>query len=277
VSPLDAALAFLRCPVCSAALERPADAAAVRCENGHAFDVARQGYLSLLAGSGAPDGDSAAMVADRVALLGAGHFDPLAAAVAAAAGRGRVAAEIGAGSGFYLAAALQSGEFGVGIALDVSRYALRRAARAHPRIAAVGADVWAGLPLRDAAADVVLCVFAPRNGPELRRVLRADGLLVVATPTPRHLAELIEPLALLRVDDRKDERLAESLAGGFELSTRTTCEWTMALDHGAVAALAGMGPSAFHGDAAQRGERIAALGEPVAVTGSVTVSTYRRA
>jgi 23S rRNA (guanine745-N1)-methyltransferase len=272
---LDAALPYLRCPVCGAGLAR-ADAAepVVRCESGHAFDVARQGYLNLLAGGGAPAGDSAAMVADRVALLGGGSFDPLADAVAGAAGRGTVAAEVGAGSGFYLAAALERGAFDVGIALDVSRYALRRAARAHPRMAAVGADVWTGLPLRDGCADVVLCVFAPRNGPELRRVVREDGVLVVATPTPRHLAELIGPLGLLRVDERKDERLAERLAGGFELATRTTCEWTMALDHATVSALVGMGPSAFHDDGTSRADAIAALAEPVAVTGSVTVSAF---
>jgi SAM-dependent methyltransferase len=235
------------------------------------------------------------MVADRVALLGGGHFDALAQAVAGAArrvpeaasasrvgvagavggaGGDAVAVEIGAGSAFYLAATLDRGGFAVGIALDVSRPALRRAARAHPRIAAVGADVWAGLPLRDGAAAVVLCVFAPRNGPELRRVLAPGGVLVVTTPTPRHLGELIGPLGLLRVDERKDERLAERLAGGFELSTRTTCEWTMTLDHAAVAALAGMGPSAFHDDGSRRAEAIARLAEPVAVTGSVTVSAY---
>jgi 23S rRNA (guanine745-N1)-methyltransferase len=271
---LDAALPHLRCPVCGAGLAREAASGSVRCDAGHAFDVARQGYLSLLSGGGAPAGDNAAMVADRVALLGGGAFDPLAEAVAAAAGRGTVAAEVGAGTGFYLAAALERGGFAVGIALDVSRYALRRAARAHPRIAAVGADVWTGLPLRDGAADAVLCVFAPRNGPELRRVLAPDGVLVVATPTPRHLAELIAPLELLRVDERKDERLAQRLAGGFELSTRTTCEWAMTLDRAAVAALAGMGPSAFHDDGARRAAAIAQLPEPVAVTGSVTVATY---
>jgi hypothetical protein len=35
-----------------------------------------------------------------------------------------------------------------------------------------------------------------------------------------------------------------------------------------------MGPSAFHPDGA-RAERIAALGEPVAVTASVTISRYQ--
>ena len=59
------------------------DGPVVRCPHGHGFDVARQGYVSLLTGSQAPGtADSTAMVAAREAFLGAGHFDPLAEAVA---------------------------------------------------------------------------------------------------------------------------------------------------------------------------------------------------
>ena len=59
-----------------------------------------------------------------------------------------------------------------GLAFDVTKPALRRAARAHPRVGAVLADTWGPLPLADGSADVLLNVFAPRNGPEMRRVLR---------------------------------------------------------------------------------------------------------
>ncbi len=44
---LDDLLSLLRCPHCGGALERAGDA--VRCADGHSFDLARQGYLSLLA------------------------------------------------------------------------------------------------------------------------------------------------------------------------------------------------------------------------------------
>ena len=68
-----------------------------------------------------------------------------------------------------------------GLAVDVSKPALRRAAQAHPRAAAIRADLWRRLPVSDGVAALILNVFAPRNGPEYHRVLRPDGLLLVVT------------------------------------------------------------------------------------------------
>ena len=77
--------------------------------------------------------------------------------------------------------------------MDISARALRRAARAHPAIGAVGWDTWRPFPVRDAVMSLVLDVFAPRNAAEFRRVLRDDGALIVVTPAPGHLAELTGP------------------------------------------------------------------------------------
>ena len=117
------------------------------------------------------------MVAAREAFLAAGHFDPVIAAVTAAAERALAAAsaggvvELGAGTGVQLADVLDRHPERVGLAIDRSRPAARRAARAHPRLGAVVCDVWRGLPVRSGAAALVLNAFAPRNGPEIARVL----------------------------------------------------------------------------------------------------------
>jgi 23S rRNA (guanine745-N1)-methyltransferase len=233
-------VAYLRCPYCGGDLSDAGGS--VGCALGHSFDVARQGYVDL-SGSRRVIGDSASMVAAREAFLAAGHFEVIAEAVrtAGSEGDGEVVVEVGAGTGYYLSRARGARE---GIALDSSRYAARRAARAG--LGAVVCDVWREFPVRDGVAAAVLCVFAPRNADEMRRVLAPGGVIVVVTPTPRHLAELVGPLGLVRVDERKPERLAAALG---EPVREREIEAELDLSRDDVAALIAMGPSAHHVDA----------------------------
>jgi 23S rRNA (guanine745-N1)-methyltransferase len=264
-------LPYLSCPHCSTGFS--ASSGSLRCQSGHVFDLARQGYVNLLAGKAPVTGDSADMVAARDRFLSAGHYAPIVAAtVAASAGDGCVL-DLGAGTGHYLAAVLDASPDRVGIALEIAKPALRRAARAHPRLGAVGADTWGRLPVRDGAISVALNVFAPRNAVEIARVLAPDGRLVVVSPTPTHLRELVTALGLLTVGEDKAARVSASLPGFVE-STQDTCEFTLSLTHEEVMALVGMGPSAWHVDAAALRARVSALPVPARVSASVTVTTY---
>ncbi|MCP9623232.1 hypothetical protein NMK54_24100, partial [Nocardia otitidiscaviarum] len=59
----------------------------MRCPRGHSFDLAKQGYVSLLTGSSTKmTGDTPEMLDARAAFQAAGHFAPIAAAVARAVG-----------------------------------------------------------------------------------------------------------------------------------------------------------------------------------------------
>lgn len=295
---LDDVIGYLACPYCADSLRR--DGGSLRCPAGHTFDIARQGYVSLLpSGATAGTGDTAAMVQARAEFLAAGHFASLAGELAGIVGAelggagadggtaGRVAdggvgvgvpgcvADAGAGTGYFLAAVLDACPGRAGLALDVSKFALRRAARAHPRIGAAGCDVWRRLPVADGAAAAALSVFAPRNGAELRRILHPRGVLLVVTPEPGHLGELIGPLGLLTVDQHKDERLASQLGGYFEITGRQSHVSQLRLAHSEVAALVAMGPSARHLDEGTVAARLARLPEPAPVTVAVTLSVYR--
>jgi 23S rRNA (guanine745-N1)-methyltransferase len=281
-SALSRVAGWLRCPVCAAELTPDqGGSGALRCPARHSFDVAKQGYANLLPGGAhTGTGDTAAMVAARVDFLGAGHYAPIAAALAEAVGEavGGTKAErvvdLGAGTGYYLATVLDAVPDATGLALDISKFALRRAAKAHPRAAAVVCDAWKPLPLRDGVADVVLNVFAPRRGEEIRRVLRPGGELLVVSPTPAHLRELVGELGLLGVDDRKDERLARTLTPHLVPAGAREVTFTVRLSHAEVATVVGMGPSAWHTDADALAARIAALPDPVEVTASVTLSRF---
>ena len=253
-----------------------------RCASGHSFDVARQGYLNLLPGDARTGtADSAAMVRARVELLAAGHYAPIAATVAdaavdAAGAASARAIDLGAGTGYYLAALLERLPAARGLALDVSKHALRVAARAHARIGAVGCDAWAGLPVRDDAAELAINVFAPRDPAELARVLAPGGALVVVTPNREHLAELVSAVGMLTVQERKRERLAGKLGALFEPVGEIGVKRELVLDHAALAALVAMGPSARHLSEGEVERKIEALADPLPVTLSVTVATYRR-
>jgi len=278
---LAAALPLLRCPVCRAGLARAG--ASVRCRRGHSYDIARHGYVSL--GSGQPPpgtADTPAMVAARDRFLRSGPYAPVAAALAAATARfdpvlspGAVL-DLAGGIGYYLAAVLDSVTGRIGICLDLSKAQLRRAARAHPRAAAVGADVWQALPLADRCVAIALSVFGPRNAAELARVLAPQGVLLVVTPTVRHLHELVAPLGMLTVDAAKPQRLAARLQG-FGLVTEQTLSYQVRLRHGQLADLVTMGPSAHHITAGELAQRVAALPEPTPATVSARLAVYRPA
>jgi 23S rRNA (guanine745-N1)-methyltransferase len=284
----DDLLPVLACPVCREPLARTGSGQA-GCANGHRFDEAKQGHLTLLpAKRRALTADTPEMVDARIRFLGRGHYAPveraLAAVVGAAAAPG-VVLDVGAGPGTYLAHALDAsgadGRLGVapgdavpvgrdpamrlGIALDLSAVAVRRAARVHARAGAVVGDVTERLPVVDAAAAVVLDVFAPRNQREYARVLHADGVLVVVTPRTGHLAELAE--ATISVDPEKERRLHDSLTPSFVQRASEDLTWTMELSAEDVHDVVHMGPSHHH-------VAPETVFSPTTVTAAVTVSTW---
>lgn len=282
----DDLLPMLACPVCAEPLGR-VDGGQVGCPNGHRFDEAKQGHLTLLpAKRRALTADTPEMVDARLRFLGRGHYAPveraLAAIVADATAPG-IVLDVGSGPGTYLAHALRAadGRLGVapdalapvgrqptrrvGVALDLSAVAIRRAARAHERAGAVVGDVTERLPVVDGAAAVLLDVFAPRNQTEYARVLHADGVLVVVTPRTGHLAELAE--ATISVDPEKERRLHDSLTPSFALRSSEDLTWSMELSAEDVHDVVHMGPSHHHVAAD-------AVFEPATVTAAVTVSTW---
>jgi 23S rRNA (guanine745-N1)-methyltransferase len=271
-------LSYLRCPVCDEALATAGDA--VRCRAGHSFDTARQGYLNLMVGAAPTDGDTTEMVAARADLLAAGHFSFLTDALTREADEvlhpysPGLVLDVGAGTGHHLAAVLNRHPALHGLALDVAKPAARRAARAHPRAAAVVCDVWRRLPVADGCADLVLDVFAPRNGAEFARVLRPGGALVVVTPRADHLGELVGALGLLEVDPEKERRVSVALEPWLRSIQEREYATRLSLSPDDALRLVSMGPSARHIAAPELARRIAALPRPLLVTAAVRVARY---
>ncbi len=222
------------------------------CPRGHHYDVAKQGYYNLLTGRGTKfQADTADMVRARADFQNEGHYLPLADAVADAVQRSATVEsplllDVGAGTGYYLEQ-LQKRIVGAdAVALDISRYALRRCARTEGRPLSLVWDIWQRLPVQDATIDVIINIFAPRNLSEFHRVLRPNGRFVVVTPLPGHLQELRETVGMLDVGEDKATDLRNSAQPLFEELESSELCYAMHLDKDDVVNAALMGPSAFH-------------------------------
>jgi 23S rRNA (guanine745-N1)-methyltransferase len=98
-------------------------------------------------------------------------------------------------------------------------------------------------------------------------------VLVVATPQPDHLGEIVDRFGLLSVDEEKPRRLREGLGDLFAREGSASCRWRMRLSRRQALALVQMGPSAWHATGVE--QRLRELAEPVEVTGAVDIATYR--
>ena len=219
------------------------------------------------------------MVAARAAVLDAQVLAPLTAALVRTAldvtrDRAPMVLDVGAGTGHHLAAVLDALPGADGIAFDASRAALRRAGRAHPRIAAVAGDVWREIPLLDATANLVTNVFAPRNPLEFTRVVEPGGHLIVATPARGHLRELAM-LHSMRVHPRKRQLLHRQLKPGFDLAGVRRIAWTLQLTPRQANAVVRMGPAAYHLTPADE-QRLGTLPDALPATAAVDLHVFRR-
>ncbi|MEX2550169.1 MAG: hypothetical protein WD638_08070 [Nitriliruptoraceae bacterium] len=250
------------------------------CPAGHRFDLARQGYATLIAGPLRHAGDPAPLLERRARVHDAGLLGPVHQALrdgitSTTLPLGHVL-DAGSGPGTYLATALTALPGRYGIAVDASKAAARRAARAHPRAGAVVTDIWEGLPIRTGAIALLLDVFAPRAPAEFARVIAPGGALLVVTPAAGHLAELRGPFGLLEVPAGKVDRLAAELGGSFEQRERVSVSATIRIDRSQAADLAGMGPRGHHLGPSALATIAATLPPTVTVSIEVCLARFER-
>lgn len=212
------------CPVCAKELSSQ-----WCCENGHCFDVARQGYVNLLTVQqkhSLHPGDTAQMVAARRRFLDAGYYRPIADALTDAvrqfAPNAESVLDAGCGEGYYLSFLAHIAErWGIDISKDAVRYAAGRDKSAHWLTATA-----AHLPFADGSFDCLLSMFALTLPEEFARVLKPHGIFVQMLAGERHLSalkQIIYPELL-----EKPKETAPTL-GGFDLLAHRTLEFDFTL------------------------------------------------
>ncbi len=190
----------LACPVCRATLNQ--NGSNLRCDAGHSFDRARQGYWNLLLVQkkrSKDPGDNTTMVQARRDFLDQHYYQPLSDAVNTLAVDSLKdthmpkVMDMGCGEGYYTdrlqQALVDNNSFPQLSALDISKHAVKAACRRNKQIqwmVASGAD----MPLPANSQDL-LCVLFSRLMPEpFARVIKPGGQLLIAWPGEQHLIEL---------------------------------------------------------------------------------------
>lgn len=241
-----------QCPLCQSALVL--QQRSWRCQAGHSFDLAREGYVNLLPvqqKKSLEPGDNQAMMAARRAFLAAGHYQPLSDQVNMRLTEVTTAQQpvldIGCGEGYYSARLAQQLAVPV-YGLDISKTAIRYAAKRYPMLHCAVASSY-HLPYQNSSFSALLRIYAPSAASEMARVLQPQGWLLSVSPAPEHLIQF-KQAAYADVRLHPTEVRQEA---GFIHRQRQRLQWAwQAPDPTALQALMDMTPLSYKLKAAQR-------------------------
>ncbi|MDC4451028.1 methyltransferase domain-containing protein [Acinetobacter baumannii] len=234
----------LMCPVCRQRLELVSKT--WRCEQGHSYDIAKQGYVNLHVVQhkhSKNPGDTPESVDARRAFLQGGYYQPLQQAVVHLLKqlKAKTVLDIGCGEGYYTSAMQQVVEQCIGV--DIAKNAVQRAAKLNDKVTWV-VGTGATLPVVNQSMDVCTSLFSPIPQTEILRVLKDDGYLIVVTPATDHLYAMREAL-FEQVNPHTPQKFVEQLQDLFELKEQQVIDAPLVLDQQALKNLIAMTPYAY--------------------------------
>jgi 23S rRNA (guanine745-N1)-methyltransferase len=196
------------------------------CARGHAYDVARSGYVNLLQPTDRRSlaaGDTRDAVVARGRLLarsiGASILAEVADRVVSHLPADGVVADLGSGAGELLGAVHDRRHVN-GVGIDLSTAASEQAARRYPHLTWVVANADRRLPLLDRSVDVVVSLHGRRNPDECSRVLTKHGHLIVVFPAADDLHQLRHHLHGVAIERERGEAVIAEHEAAFTVIER---------------------------------------------------------
>lgn len=215
------------------------------CPAGHQFDRAKEGYWNLLQPQDKRSknpGDSDAAVLARHRWLKRGNADglinsmePWIESTKTETKRSTRILDLGCGEGSF-GPALFSGNAEHFCGIDMSKRAIKLAAKSWPNATWVLANADRILPIEDESVNLVISLFGRRPAAEINRVLIPDGTCIVAIPGEEDLIELREHVQQTGIRRSRWELVVEELTNaGLEFVEHQHWQQTMDLDQEAIA------------------------------------------
>lgn len=232
---------MLLCPVCGRQLDKAGGA--LRCGQGHSFDIAKEGYVNLLRSGKSGDliGDDKLSARSRRDFLNKGYYASLKDELCRIfRGKQGNVLDICCGEGYYTAALGENPGLQV-YGFDISREMVRLGAKRGNGIYFVAN--MASIPLPDASMDYAVHLFAPFQEASFARVLKPGGTLYTVIPGRHHLWGLKQ--VLYETPYENDEKLPQTTALRLTGTRKVAARITLASQED-IQAVFRMTPYYFH-------------------------------
>ena len=263
----------LLCPICHEQLNL--EGRQYRCPKNHSFDMARQGYVNLLAVQqkhSLNPGDTREQVLSRREFLEAGFYAPIAQALVEEARELGISGQIldvGCGEGYYsarLADALNAPLTG----LDISKEAVRCAAAKYKGKQWLCATA-AHIPVEDGSVSLLTSLFALTLPQEFARVLQAGGYYFQVLAAEDHLLGL-KSIIYDQLNFKEKNTVPE--LPGFRLVQSRPIRFTFTVEGQQIQNLFSMTPHVFR--IGKAGAERLARTEILTDTASCVLNVYQR-
>lgn len=186
------------CPICQSDVHID-NLSRMICDNRHAFDIAKQGYINLMNKPLTTNYHKQLFLARQQILTETTLYQSVIQAIVKIIEQSvpkeqLTILDMGCGEGSHLVQICRGlSKSSVGIGIDISKEAIATATNHEDSIIWSVADI-AQVPLKEHQADVVLNFLSPSNYAEFDRMMHDDGIIIKVVPNEDYLREIRDHL-----------------------------------------------------------------------------------
>lgn len=189
----------LQCTICHSEIKMM-DSKSLVCENGHSFDLAKQGYVNMLQKQVSTMYDHTLFDARKRIIYDYKFYDKvhqkISKIIDEALQEGGLVFDAGSGEGTHLNAIFNHLDKDSihGIGLDISKDGIVMAAKNYSDLNWLVGDL-TQTPFKEHSLDIILSFLSPANYSEFKRIMKPNGLLIKIIPGSHYLKEIREHLS----------------------------------------------------------------------------------